>query len=94
MIRVFVLYEQEPEPDRYQDHAALCRKVPGGMFRHGRVFGAPMGHEPPYKYYAEWEFQDKDAIKAATQSEEFMATGKDAREMGIPVKVMFADVDA
>ena len=93
MIRVFVLYEQEPDPDRYQDHAALCQKVPGGTFRHGTVFGAPMGHEPPYKYYAEWEFPDRDAFKAAAQSEEFMATGKDARELGIPVKVMFADVN-
>jgi uncharacterized protein (TIGR02118 family) len=92
MIRVFVLYEQEPDPDRYQEHAGLCEKVPGGVFRHGRVFGAPMGHEPPYKYYAEWEFADMGAFEAASRTEEFMATGKDAREMGIPVKVMFADV--
>jgi hypothetical protein len=34
----------------------LCERVPGGVFRHGRVFGAPLGHEPPYKYYAESEF--------------------------------------
>jgi hypothetical protein len=52
-----------------------------------------MGHEPPYKYYAEWEFEDLDAFKAAAQTEEFMATGRDAREMGIPVKVMFADLN-
>ena len=58
----------------------------------GRVFGAPMGHEPSYRYYAEWEFPDRDAFESAARTEEFMATGKDAREMGIPVKVMFADV--
>ena len=92
MVRAIVLYEQEPDPDRYQEHAALCEKVPGGVFRHGRVFGAPMGHEPPYTYYAEWEFDDMAAFEAAARTEEFMATGKDAREMGIPVKVMFADV--
>jgi len=92
MIRIFVLYESEPDPARYEEHAALCRKVPGGSFRHGRVFGAPMGHEPPYRYYAEWEFPDRQAFEAATRTDEFMATGKDAREMGIPVKVLFADV--
>jgi uncharacterized protein (TIGR02118 family) len=92
MIRVFVVYEHEPDPDRYREHAALCEKVPGGVFRHGRVFGAPLGHEPPYKYYAEWEFPDLAAFQAAAQTEEFVATGKDARALGIPVKVMFADV--
>jgi hypothetical protein len=35
MIRVLELYEQEPDPDRYQDHAELCRKMPGGPFRTG-----------------------------------------------------------
>ena len=53
MVRAIVLYEEEPDPTRYEQHAELCRKVPGGTFRHGRVFGAPMG-EPPYRYYAEW----------------------------------------
>ncbi len=92
MIRAFVVYESEPDPERYARHVELCRKVPGGTFRHGKVFAAPMGHEPAYKYYAEWEFPDREAFKAAAQTEEFAATGKDAREMGIPVKVMFADV--
>ena len=55
----------------------FCRAVPGGTFRHGKVFGAPMG-EPTYLYYAEWEFPDMDAFKAAARTEEFMATGKDA----------------
>ena len=49
--------------------------------------------EPAHKYYAEWEFADKDAFKGATQSEEFMATGKDAYKRGLPKpSVMFADV--
>ena len=91
MVRVFVLYEQEPDAQRYEQHAALCRQVPGGTFRHGRVFGAPMG-EPLYPYYAEWEFQDKDAFGAAARTDEFMATGKDAMDMGVPFHVHFAEV--
>jgi hypothetical protein len=91
VIRAFVLYDQEPDPERYEQHAELCRKVPGGTFRHGKVFGAPMG-EPPHRYYAEWEFADLDAFKAAARSPEFMATGKDAMEMGGRFTVEFADV--
>jgi hypothetical protein len=49
--------------------------------------------EPPYRYYAEWEWPDKDAFKSAARSEEFMATGKDAMDMGGKFTVMFADVD-
>ena len=37
-----------------------------------------------HRYYAEWEFADRDAFKAAAQSEEFMATGRDARDRGLP----------
>jgi EthD domain len=91
VIRAFVLYESEPDPARYEQHAELCRKVPGGTFRHGKVFGAPMG-EPKYAYYAEWEFPDRDAFKAAARSDEFMATGKDAMAMGGRFQVLFADV--
>ena len=47
----------------------------------------------PYRYYAEWEWPDKDAFKSAARSEEFMATGKDAMDMGGKFTVMFADVD-
>jgi hypothetical protein len=92
MIRVFVVYEAEPDPVRYAQHAELCRRVPGGMFRHGRVFGTPRG-EPRFRYYSEWEFPDLDAFKAAAQTDEFMATGKDAMEMGIPLQVHFAEIE-
>jgi hypothetical protein len=91
MVRVFMVYEQEPDPTRYEQHAELCRRVPGGTFRHGRVFGAPRG-EPAFAYYAEWEFPSMDAFKEAARTDEFMATGKDAREMGLPVQVHFAEV--
>ena len=92
MYRVAVLYEQEPDPQEYAAHAEMCRCVPGSVFRHGKVTGSPMG-EAEHAYYAEWEFADKDAFKAATHSEEFMATGKDAYKRGLPQpSVMFADV--
>jgi hypothetical protein len=91
MVRAFVLYESEPDPDRYEQHAELCRRVAGGTFRHGRVFGAPMG-EPKYAYYAEWEFESRDAFKEAARTPEFAATGKDAMEMGVQFHVLFADV--
>jgi hypothetical protein len=91
MVRAFVLYDEEPDPERYAQHVELCRRVPGGMFRHGPVFGAPMG-EPGFRYYAEWEFADRDAFKVAARSPEFMATGKDAMEMGGRFQVLFAEV--
>ena len=92
MVRAVVLYADEPEAERYERHVELCRKVPGATaFRHGRIFGAPMG-EPRYRYYAEWEFLDRDAFKEASRSPEFMATGKDAMEMGGTFEVMFADI--
>ena len=83
MYRVTVLYENEPDPQEYAAHAEMCRCVPGGSFRHGKVMGSPMG-EAPHAYYAEWEFRDKEAFDAAVRSEEFMATGKDAYKRGLP----------
>jgi hypothetical protein len=92
MIRVFVVYDAEPDPARYAEHAALCERVQGGTFRHGRVFGAPMG-EPRFRYYSEWEFPDMDSFKAAARMPEFTETGKDAMAMGIPFQVHFAEID-
>jgi uncharacterized protein (TIGR02118 family) len=83
MHRVIVLYEQEPDPDSYSEHAELCKQVPGSVFRHGKVTGAPMG-EAQHAYFAEWEFADEDAFRTATRSDEFMATGKDAYKRGFP----------
>ena len=78
MVRVIVTYDEVPDPERYEQHAELCRKVPGVTFRHGKVFGAPFG-EPTFKYYAELEFADMDAFKAATRTPEFEVTGADMR---------------
>ena len=83
MYRVVVLFEDEPEAKAYAEHVELCARVPNGVFRHGKVTGAPMG-EPAHAYYAEWEFADKDAFDAAVRSDEFMATGKDGYKRGFP----------
>jgi hypothetical protein len=48
--------------------------------------------EPAYAYYAEWEFPDREAFDGAARSPEFMATGKDAMEMGGRFHVLFAEV--
>jgi uncharacterized protein (TIGR02118 family) len=92
MVKVLVLYTQEPDPERYTAHVELCLQVPGATFRHGRVFGAPAG-EPAHRYYAEFEFPDLDAFKAATRSPEFAATAKDAAELGAPFVVEFAELE-
>jgi hypothetical protein len=92
VVRAFVLYDEEPDPQRYAEHVELCLKVPGATFRHGRVFGSPMG-EPKHPYYAEFEWPDKDAFKAAVSSPEFAETGKDAMAMGKRFSVEFVQLD-
>jgi hypothetical protein len=92
MIRAFAVYEGQPDPERFEEHAEICRRVQGATFRHGKVFGAPMG-EPKFNYYAEFEWPDMDSFKAAARSDEFMATGKDAMEMGITFHFMFAEIE-
>lgn len=90
---MFVLYGEEPDAQQFAEHVEVCKRVQGGTFRHGKVFGAPMG-EPEHRYYAEWEFADRDAFDAAVRSDEFMATGRDARDRGLPrPTVEFAEVD-
>jgi hypothetical protein len=91
MIKVFVLYEQEPDPSQYEEHVERCRRVEGGTFRHGKVFGSPTGQR--YAYYAEWDFPDMETFKTALRTEEFAATGRHAAELGIPFHVHFADVE-
>ena len=91
MVRVVIVYEQEPEAARYEQHAELCRRVEGGEFRHGKVFGAPFG-EPRYAYVAEWEFPSMDAFKTAARTPEFAETGKDAMALGVPFHVFFAEL--
>jgi hypothetical protein len=92
MVRAFVVYEDEPEATRYEQHVKIALSVPGATFRHGKVFGAPFG-EPKFRYYAEFEWPDMESFKQASRSDEFAASGKDAMEMGIPFHVHFAEIE-
>ena len=92
MIRVFIVYDEEPDAERYAQHAELCHQVEGAVFRHGKVFGSPAG-EPLHPYYAAWEFPDMDAFKAAARTPEFTKTGVDAMAMGLPFHVHFASIE-
>jgi hypothetical protein len=92
MVRAVVLYAAEPEADAYAHHVELCRRVGGASFRHGPIFGSPFG-EPRHRYYAEFEFPDRESFKAAARTAEFAATGEHAQKLGVPFEVFFVDVD-
>lgn len=92
MIRAIIQYESEPDAERYRQHVeGFAAKVESDAFRHGKVFGSPFG-DPSFRYYAEFEWGDMDAFKAAS-SPEFAASGQDAMSMGIPFTVHFASVE-
>jgi hypothetical protein len=90
MVRVFVVYTEEPDPDRYAQHVELCLKVPGAVFRHGKVTRTLVGDE--LAYYAEYEFPDVDAFKAAAATDAFKVTGADAADMGYPHSVYITEI--
>ena len=90
MIRVFVLYSEAPEPERYEQHVELSRQeVPAATIRHGRIFGSPAG-EPDFVHYFEYEFADREAFRAAGPG--LMKSAEDAQKLGVPFQVYFADV--
>ena len=92
MVRAVILYEREPDPERYARHVdEFASKVDCRAFRHGRSFGAPFG-EPAFAYQAEFEWDDMDSFKTTAHSDEFAASGKDAMEMGIPFTVTFVEL--
>jgi hypothetical protein len=92
VVRAVILYESEPDPERYQRHVdEFATKVACDAFRHGKSFGAPFG-EPAFRYYAEFEWSDRESFKTATRTDEFASSGKDAMAMGIPFTVTFVDV--
>jgi hypothetical protein len=93
VIRAIVLFEGEPDPDRYQQHVdEFGSKVPCSAFRHGKIFGSPFG-EPKFKHYAEFEWDDMESFKKGANSEEFAASGADAMSMGVPFTVHFAEIE-
>ena len=93
MIRAIIQYESEPDPERYAQHIAeFVAPIECSAFRHGKVFGSPVG-EPTYRYHAEFEWEDRDAFRAAASSEAFAASGVDAMAMGIPFTVNFVSIE-
>jgi hypothetical protein len=94
VVRAIVLFEAEPDPDRYQQHIDdFGSKVPCTAVRHGKIFGSPFG-EPKFRHYAEFEWDDMESFKAAVNGPEFAESGKDAMEMGIPFTVHFASIES
>lgn len=91
MIRVFVLYGEAPEPERYAEHVELSRReAPSATIRHGRVLGSASG-ESDVAYYFEYEFPDRETWKQAQDG--LMKSGEDAQELGIPFRVYFAEIE-
>jgi len=90
VIRVFVLYSEQPDPDRYEQHAELARQeVPVARTRHGQVLGGMP--DPDAAYYFEYEFTDRDAWK---QSQDGLRAGaEDAKKLGIPFRVYVAEIE-
>ena len=93
MIRAIIQYEAEPNSERYQQHIdEFIPPIECSAFRHGKVFGSPFG-EPTYRYYAEFEWADMESFKAASSSEAFAASAKDAMSMGIPFTAHFVEIE-
>jgi hypothetical protein len=91
VIRVFVLYRDPPDPERYEEHVELSRgEAPGATIRHGRILGSAAG-KADYAYYSEFEFPDRDAWRAAQDG--LMRSAEDAQGLGVPFDVYFAEVD-
>jgi hypothetical protein len=91
MVRVFVLYSDEPDQEEYAAHVDLARReTPGATTRHGRVFGSAQG-ESDVKYYFEYEFPDMDAFRQA--GEGLMKGAEDAKTRGWSFRAYFAEIE-
>jgi len=91
VIRVFVVYPQAPEPERYEQHVELSRReVPSATIRHGRILGTPQGESDLANYF-EYEFPDRETWKAAQDG--LMKTADDAQGLGVPFRVYFAELN-
>ena len=92
MVRAFVLYEGDVDPERYQQHLdEFVRQIPA-TFRHGKIVATPVG-EARFHHYAEFEFPDMESCQKVAKSPEFAATGKDAATMGIPFSAQVVVID-
>jgi hypothetical protein len=92
MVRAFVLYEGDVDPERYQQHLdEFVSKIPA-TFRQGKIVATPVGEER-FHHYAEFEFPDMASFQEVANSPEFAATGADAATMGIPFSAQVVVID-
>jgi uncharacterized protein (TIGR02118 family) len=95
-VRVTALYRNAVDDAfraRFEEHAELCRRVPGlQAFRYGPVFGSPTG-ESPWTWMAEFEFADRDAFRSGVRSAEMAATGEDVQQFATDVELFFSSLD-
>ena len=90
MVRVFVLYDEQPDPERYEQHVVLSREhVPGSVIRHGRVLGTGCPTPTPPTTSST---SSRTATRGKAAQDGLMAAGKDAMEMGIPFRVYFSEI--
>lgn len=80
MYRIVILYQEAPDSEGYADHIERFCQAPNGVFRHGRVTGSAVGDG--HAYYAEFEFDDKEAFDEFRRSEQFAGAGRDVMERG------------
>jgi len=90
--RIVILYDEAPDAEGYADHVERFCQPPNGVFRHGEITGAAIG-EPTHAYYAEFEFDDKQARDEFAGSEMFRGAGRDVMERGWKLSsVQFAEL--
>ena len=67
MIRVFVLYPEAPDPQRYERHVELARReVPEATTRHGRVFGSVAGKSDLAYYFEDYSDRSRGGTPSQT----------------------------
>lgn len=91
MVRAMVMYEQAPDPERYEQHVREHAVPLGIPFRHGPVKNTVHG-EQKFAYYGEFEFTDMGHFGSIASSPAFAASGKDAASMGIPFTVSVVEL--
>ena len=93
MVRAFVLYEGDVDPERYQQHLdEFVSQIPA-TFRHGKIVAHRRSARQRFHHYAEFEFPDMESFQQVANSPEFAATGKDAATMGIPFSAQVVVID-
>ena len=94
--RVAYLFDSGTTP--YKRRPELVDVVPPELYERGRWLATRLAEsasptrELRYRYYAEFEFPDRESFEAVARTDEFAATGAHAQQLGVPFEVFFADV--